>query len=147
MNRLHLHISVKDIQESIDFYSSIFGEKPSVKKEDYAKWQLDNPLVNFAISNRSDTVGLDHLGIQVDSDSELALIARRLKQAKIKTSEQHNTACCYARSNKYWAVDPQGIAWESFQSLENIPIYGDEKTNATNGSSACCIPSTPTSLF
>ena len=141
MNRLHLHISVKDLAESITFYSTIFGANPTVEKHDYAKWRLTDPAVNFAISNRSDATGLNHLGIQVDSANELEKIAERLKQAKITTSAQNNSSCCYARSDKYWTTDPQGIAWESFHTLEDIPMYGaSEEKQFEDDSSTCCAP-------
>ena len=139
MNRLHLHISVNDLTDSIIFYSTIFGAEPTVRKDDYAKWRLADPAINFAISNRSDASGLDHLGIQVDSTEELEKIAERLKKAEITASAQNNSSCCYARSDKYWTTDPQGIAWESFYTLEDIPMYsGSGKDQPEESSHACC---------
>jgi catechol 2,3-dioxygenase-like lactoylglutathione lyase family enzyme len=138
MSRLHIHISVDDIEKNIRFYSALFGNQPSVAKPDYAKWDLSEPAVNFAISKRGVKQGLDHVGIQADSDEELAVIQSRLEQAGIGGKEQRNAACCYTRSNKYWTQDPQGIAWETFHSLDTIPTFscGDEAP-ATSG---CCVP-------
>ena len=143
MNRLHVHISVDDIEKNIRFYSALFGNKPSVEKPDYAKWDLSEPAVNFAISKRGVKQGLDHVGIQADSDEELVVIQSRLEQAGIGGAEQRNAACCYARSNKYWTQDPQGIAWETFHSLDTIPAFndGDEEPAA----SGCCVPDIPSS--
>lgn len=139
MNRLHIHIAVKDLSESVAFYSTIFGSTPSVEKTDYAKWDLTDPAVNFAISNRGKKPGINHLGIEVDSDNELSKIAQRLDAAEIKSSSQEGTSCCYSHSNKHWVLDPQGISWESFHSLGNSPVYGEDNGNDSE-SSACCIP-------
>jgi len=141
MSRLHVHISVDNIEKNIRFYSALFGSPPSVEKPDYAKWDLSEPAVNFAISKRGVKQGLDHVGIQADSDEELAVIQSRLEQAGIGGAEQRNAACCYARSNKYWTQDPQGIAWETFHSLDMIPTFneGDEIPAA----SGCCVPDIP----
>jgi catechol 2,3-dioxygenase-like lactoylglutathione lyase family enzyme len=138
MSRLHVHISVEDIDQNIRFYSALFGSDPSVIKADYAKWDLAEPAVNFAISKRGPETGLDHIGIQADNDTELTAIQSRLQQAGIAGHEQRDAACCYARSDKYWTQDPQGIAWESFHSLETIPTFsrGDEAPAA----SGCCVP-------
>ena len=141
MNRLHIHIAVNELPESIKFYSTLFNAAPSVAHEDYAKWDLTEPAVNFAISKRGHTSGINHLGIQVDSEDELEEIAERLDNAEITSSKQQGSSCCYAHSNKHWALDPQGIAWESFHTLGEIPIFGeDTKTDAEVESSACCIP-------
>ena len=138
MSRLHVHISVDDIEQNIRFYSALFGTTPSVTKTDYAKWDLSEPAVNFAISKRGAKTGLDHVGIQADSDDELNAIQSRLEQAGISGREQRDAACCYARSDKYWIQDPQGIAWESFHSLDTIPTFsGDDKTTTAN---SCCVP-------
>jgi len=139
MKRLHIHLTVKDLDTSIQFYSSLFGEQPSVVQVDYAKWDLAEPAVNFAISNRHKETGVNHLGIQTDSDEDWNGLAQRLQQAEIATTEQADTNCCYARSNKHWAVDPDGIAWEAFHSLEQVPMYGED-TQATE-SGVCCLPS------
>jgi len=142
MSRLHVHISVDDIEKNIRFYSALFGTEPSVTKTDYAKWDLTEPAVNFAISKRGAKTGLDHVGLQADSDEELAAIQSRLQQAGISGREQRDAACCYARSDKYWTQDPQGIAWESFHSLETIPTFScDDEAASAN---SCCVPQTGT---
>jgi catechol 2,3-dioxygenase-like lactoylglutathione lyase family enzyme len=123
MSRMHIHISVTDLAQNIRFYSTLFGTAPTVSKPDYAKWELDDPAVNFAISSRGGRPGLDHVGIQTDDDDLLAAIRDRLQQAGIAGSRQDDTTCCYARSDKYWTRDPQGIAWESFRTLEDVPTF------------------------
>ena len=140
MSRMHIHIATDSLEQSIRFYSVLFGAEPVVLKPDYAKWSLDNPSVNFAISTRSKTTGLDHIGIQADSDEEQATIEARLKAADIAGLAQQNTACCYARSDKYWVTDPQGIAWETFHSLGSIPTYGGEPDEDRVTDSSCCAP-------
>lgn len=141
MKRLHIHIAVNKLSESINFYSAIFNTSPSVEHADYAKWDLLEPAVNFAISERGHTSGINHLGIQVDSDDELEELATRLDTAEIALSKEEGASCCYAQSNKYWVIDPQGIAWESFHTLGQITTFGkDTNTNAENHSSTCCIP-------
>ncbi|MGB5307223.1 MAG: ArsI/CadI family heavy metal resistance metalloenzyme [Gammaproteobacteria bacterium] len=140
MSRLHIHIAVTDLEQNIRFYSALFGAGPGVSKPDYAKWELADPAVNFAISTRSPQHGLDHIGIQAEDEAELAGIKNRLQQAGITGLEQANTACCYARSDKYWVRDPQGIAWETFHTLDSIPTFG--ATDRTANSSACCTPKT-----
>ncbi len=142
MKRLHIHISVNDLSESIDFYNAIFGAKPSTQHEDYAKWSLTNPSVNFAISKRGNESGINHLGIQVDSEKELSEIQENLEKANILAAKQENASCCYANSNKHWTLDPQGVVWESFHTLGNIEMYGeDSNTSNSLEKSACCIPS------
>ena len=140
MKRFHIHIAVNNLSDSIHFYSTMFGVPPSLEHKDYAKWKLDDPSVNFAISKRGHASGVNHLGIQVDSEDDLAEIAQRLNELDNPTSAEENAACCYAQ-NKYWTLDPQGIAWESFHTLGEIPVFGED-TQATveNESSACCIP-------
>lgn len=142
MKRLHVHIAVDDLDRNIAFYASMFGAEPTVRHGDYAKWQLDDPRVNFAISSRGRKAGLDHLGIQVETDEELAGMHERLAAADIATVDQAATACCYARSDKHWAVDPQGIAWETFRTLASIPMFGEsaEVAGATASAAACCAP-------
>ena len=141
MKRMHIHIAVNELSDSINFYSTLFGEPPTVEREDYAKWALDDPLVNFAISSRGHASGINHLGIQVDSDSELNEIAQRLDEAELTSSKQEGSSCCYSNSNKHWALDPQGIAWESFHTLGEIPVFGeDTRADSEDESSACCIP-------
>src|ERR671924_657007 len=129
MKRFHVHVAVRDLQQSIRFYSALFAAEPAVKKDDYAKWMLDDPRVNFAISTRSSKAGLDHLG-------------SRLAQADVAVSAQKGASCCYANSDKYWTIDPQGIAWESFHTLDSVPMFGeDTRTKAQpqeRAQAACC---------
>jgi len=144
MKRLHPHVAVADLTASIRFYSALFAAEPTVVKSDYAKWMLDNPRINFAISQRGATPGLDHLGVQVENEAELAEMRARLQSADLPVDEQMGTACCYANSNKYWTVDPQGIAWESYHTLDDIPVFGESR-NAQAGVAvsqveACCAP-------
>jgi len=142
MKRFHVHVSVDDLDASIKFYSAIFGTTPTVLKPDYAKWMLDDPRVNFTISRRGFRPGIDHLGIQVDSAEELTALHEQTTAADIATAEQTNATCCYARSDKYWITDPQGIAWETFHTLESIPIYGDsERVEQKPG--CCSNPASP----
>jgi len=136
MKRLHVHISVEDLDRSVGFYSTLFGAAPSVLKDDYAKWALDDPRVNFAISKRARAAGLDHLGIQVDEAAELAEVAGRLAASGAQLLEQEDAACCYARSDKAWVNDPQGVAWETFHSHGEITVYGEDIREAA--ASACC---------
>lgn len=138
MSRLHIHIAVEDLGQNIRFYSALFGREPSTSKTDYAKWDLTEPAVNFAISTRASKTGLDHVGIQADNETELGAIQSRLEQAGIAGREQRDAACCYARSDKYWTKDPQGIAWESFYSLNTIPTFSDGDEAAA--ASGCCVP-------
>src|SRR5712691_10828628 len=126
MKRFHVHVAVHDLKQSVRFYSTLFAAQPSVLKDDYAKWQLDDPRVNFAISTRSTTAGVDHLGIQAESGEELEDLGSRLAQADVAISEQKGASCCYAKSDKYWTLDPQGIGWESFHTLESAPVYGKD---------------------
>jgi len=144
MKRFHIHISVKDLEKNITFYSQVFNTEPSVIKNDYAKWALDDPALNFAISTRGNKVGVDHVGIQTDTDAELASMRTQLEAAGIKGVAQENATCCYARSDKYWVQDPQGIAWETFHSLESVPVFS-EQPQATESGSACCAPGLPPS--
>lgn len=137
MKRMHLHIAVDNIQQSIQFYSALFGESPAVEKPDYAKWMLESPHVNFAISSRGAKAGLDHLGIQVETEEELNDIKERLEEAEMSMLTQEGTTCCYAKSDKHWVQDPSGIAWESYRTLESAPTFNDSETTE---SSACCTP-------
>jgi hypothetical protein len=142
MKRLHIHISVDDIKANIPFYSALFEAAPSVIEADYAKWMLEEPKVNFAISSRGGKTGLDHLGIQVESDAELHEIHQRLSKAALPVIEQKGTACCYAESDKYWIKDPQGIPWEAFHSLKSVPIFGETPSPVdAPEASSCCTPS------
>lgn len=141
MKRIHIHIAVNTLSDSIQFYSTMFGTPPSVERQDYAKWRLDDPVVNFSISQRGHSPGLNHLGIQVDTEEELKQIAQQLQAAETDLAIQEDASCCYARSNKHWTRDPQGIAWETFHTLETIPVFGqDTLTDGENAPSACCIP-------
>ena len=139
MKRLHLHIAVTDLPQSIAFYSALFGAPPSVVKPDYAKWMLDDPRVNFAISARGAAPGLDHIGIQAESEAELAEIKARLDQAELATLTEAGTVCCYAKSDKHWVQDPAGIAWETYHTLESAPTFNGGQTNSDT-SQACCAP-------
>jgi hypothetical protein len=138
MKRLHLHVSVDGLDRSIGFYTTLFGAQPSVVKPDYAKWMLDDPKVNFAISDRGRPAGIDHLGIQTESGYELAELARRLKAAGEQTIDQTATACCYARSDKAWVNDPSGIKWETFHTFGEETSYGEDLP--ADADSACCAP-------
>ena len=142
MKRFHVHVAVHDLQQSIRFYSSLFGTPPSITKTDYAKWMLDDPRVNFAISTRGVKAGIDHLGLQAESGAELEEIGSRLAQADVSLLPQKGASCCYAKSDKYWTIDPQGIAWESFHTLDTVPVYGaDTRAEASAEKHACCAPS------
>jgi catechol 2,3-dioxygenase-like lactoylglutathione lyase family enzyme len=144
MKRLHVHVSVDDLAKSTAFYATLFGAPPTVVKDDYAKWMLDDPRVNFAISSRGQTAGLDHLGIQVESGAELAGLSSRLKAAGEATLDQAAATCCYAKSDKSWVNDPSGLRWETFHTLGEAPTYGEDDvpTAATpassSSSSSCC---------
>ncbi|HZX29642.1 MAG TPA: ArsI/CadI family heavy metal resistance metalloenzyme [Telluria sp.] len=135
MKRLHVHVSVDRLDDGIQFYSTMFNAAPSVVKPDYAKWMLEDPRVNFAISARGHEAGLNHLGIQVESADELGEMQGRLAQLQAGVREEKDAACCYAKSDKYWANDPAGIAWETFHTLDSIPVFGENATPA-----ACCVP-------
>jgi hypothetical protein len=144
MKRLHVHVSVANIPHSIQFYSALFAAQPSVVKSDYAKWMLDDPRVNFAISTRGREPGLDHLGIQVENTDELHEVYGRLRKAGGEVIEQGQTTCCYAKSEKSWIDDPAGIAWETFHTTGESTVYGDGTGGnavriAHEGQSACCV--------
>ena len=135
MKRLHVNVGVADLGRSIRFYSSLFGANPTVVKSDYAKWMLEDPRVNFAITSRGARKGIDHLGIQVESPGELRDVYDRLKAAEAPLIDQGAVTCCYARSEKSWSYDPEGIAWETFLTTGESTIYGSDR-DATE--SACC---------
>jgi catechol 2,3-dioxygenase-like lactoylglutathione lyase family enzyme len=139
MKRFHVHVSVKNLSESISFYSRLFGADPTTTKPDYAKWMLDDPRINFAISQRGHAMGINHLGFQVDTETELTELRSNIDKAQIGALDQADAACCYAKSDKYWVEDPQGIAWETFHTLGTIPVFG-EAAVAAPSDSACCIP-------
>jgi len=127
MKRLHLHVNVEDLAASVEFYATLFGASPSVEKPDYAKWLLDDPRVNFAISTRCGRkAGLDHFGIQADSRAELEEISERLTAADKALFKQTNAGCCYAVSDKAWVADPQGLAWETFHTTGDLTEYGND---------------------
>ena len=141
MKRLHVHVAVEDLTKSIGFYSTLFASEPSVVKDDYAKWMLDDPKVNFAISQRGRVAGLDHLGIQVESDGELRELAGRLKSAGERTRDEEGITCCYAQGNKAWVNDPSGLRWETFFTFgdaTNYGVDGIEAPEAQASDGACC---------
>jgi predicted enzyme related to lactoylglutathione lyase len=153
MKRFHIHVSVDDLAKNICFYSTLFGTQPSRVEADYAKWMLDDPRINFAISTRRQPIGVNHLGFQVDSCDELRGMQAQLMAADARLIEEENQACCYARSDKYWITDPSGIAWETFHTLGSIPVYGEDtpvfdhgtstvpvQTAPAASKSSCCVP-------
>ena len=146
MKRLHVHVSVNDLDTSIRFYSTMFASEPTVVKSDYAKWMLEDPRVNFAISKRGVAPGLNHLGVQVESTEELAEMHERLKKLEHESVAEEGAACCYSVSDKYWSADPQGIEWETFHTLDTIPIFGPDGSETpaaaanVEGSSCRCTP-------
>jgi catechol-2,3-dioxygenase len=147
MKRFHVHVAVHDLKHSIRFYSALFGMQPSVEKPDYAKWMLEDPRINFAISNRGSKAGIDHLGIQAENSEELEEVGSRLAQADVSVMPQKGASCCYAKSDKYWTIDPQGVAWESFRTLDSVPMYGSDtksKAAAIEHKAACCAPKATT---
>ena len=141
MKRIHLHVSVDDLAKSINFYKILFGESPTVEKTDYAKWMLNDPLVNFAISQRGAKMGLDHIGIQVENNDELTEIKSRLEAADMDMLTQEGATCCYAKSDKHWVQDPSGIAWETYHTLESAPTFNNA-TESPMAESTCCAPLT-----
>lgn len=144
MKRMHLHVAVEDLDRNVQFYSTLFGTGPTVLKPDYAKWMLEDPRVNFAVSKRATKSGLDHVGIQAENEAELADVHARLARADQAMLKQEGTTCCYAKSNKYWVQDPQGIAWEAYHTLGEAPFFGDGNLAAEGGQqgrkAACCAP-------
>lgn len=144
MKRFHVHLHVDDLAKNIAFYSAMFNQAPARTESDYAKWMLQDPPVNFAISTRGEQPGLDHLGIQVESSDELQALKAHAAQADMALLDEGETTCCYARSDKYWVTDPQGIAWEQFHTLDSIPVFS-QKSSASNQASApvCCAPTAP----
>ena len=143
MKRYHVHIHVEDLARNIDFYSKMFGAQPARVESDYAKWMLDEPAVNFAISTRGQGhLGLDHLGIQVDNDADLAALKAQAQSADLALIDEGATTCCYARSDKHWVQDPQGTPWEHFHTLGDIPVFSQGAAPAVpaNETSACCAP-------
>ena len=146
MKRFHVHVGVDNLAESTRFYSAMFGAAPSVEKQDYAKWMLDDPRINFAISSRGNAVGVNHLGFQAEDAAELVDIHQHLldaDKAGASLVAEEGTNCCYAKSDKYWVTDPSGIAWESFHTLDSIPTFGSAvkaELTPANATNACCAP-------
>jgi len=143
MKRFHVHVHVDDLARNIGFYSKLFAAEPARREADYAKWMLDDPPVNFAISTRGRQPGIDHLGIQTDDPAELAAMKARAGAAEMAVLDEGETTCCYARSEKHWITDPQGIAWEQFHTLGNIPVFNEAAAQSASAS-ACCAAATDT---
>lgn len=137
MKRMHIHVGVDDIAAGVTFYSALFGAEPAKVKDDYAKWMLDDPRLNFAISTRSGKQGIDHLGIQVENAAELSDMRKRISQAEIEVFDEGETVCCYAESDKTWLQDPAGIAWETYQTMADAQLFSQ---NTETSDSACCTP-------
>ena len=142
MKRFHVHTHVQDLQASIAFYSKLFGAAPTRVESDYAKWMLEDPRLNFAISTRGDKPGVDHLGFQTDTEEELSELKARAEAADMALLDEGETTCCYARSDKHWITDPQGIAWEHFHTLGDIPVFSEKQkaTPSPETAAACCTP-------
>ncbi|MEP6897129.1 MAG: ArsI/CadI family heavy metal resistance metalloenzyme [Rhodanobacter sp.] len=138
MKRFHVHLNVVELPGSIRFYTTLFGSEPSVVKSDYAKWMLDDPRINFAISSRGRAAGVDHLGLQAESENELSAIGARFQAADATASAEKGTTCCYAQSDKFWAEDPQGVRWESFHTHGDATTYSSTSSEAAG--TACCAP-------
>lgn len=144
VKRFHVHVHVDDLARSIGFYSRLFAAEPTRVEADYAKWMLDDPRINFAISTRGTATGIDHLGFQTDDAEELAVLKARAEAADMALLDEGQTTCCYARSEKHWVTDPQGIAWEHFHTLGNIPVFSEAGAAAAPSAAAeapaCCTP-------
>jgi hypothetical protein len=139
MKRFHLHMHVNDLPKNIAFYSALFAALPSKHEPDYAKWMLEDPPINFAISTRGNVTGVDHLGIQVSDATELGVLRERADKADMAMLDSGETTCCYARSDKYWLTDPQGVAWEQFHTLSDVPVFNEAKMDvAADTTAACC---------
>jgi catechol 2,3-dioxygenase-like lactoylglutathione lyase family enzyme len=138
MKRFHVHVGVKNLEESVRFYSALFGHEPAKRKDDYAKWVLEDPRICFAVSTRSRTEGVDHVGFQVDEDKELSELTDRLRKANLKVFGEGETTCCYARSQKAWVQDPGGLAWEAYRTMADAEVFS-EKPKVKLGE-ACCAP-------
>jgi lactoylglutathione lyase len=139
MKRFHVHVHVEDLARNIGFYSKLFDAEPTRVESDYAKWMLADPPLNFAISTRGAAIGIDHIGIQTDDSAELAAMKASAEAADFALLDEGQTSCCYAKSEKHWITDPQGIAWEHFHTLGNIPVFNEAATQAPTASS-CCTP-------
>lgn len=136
MKKFHIHVGVKKLDQAIGFYSALFGEKPVKEKPDYAKWEPKDMNVIFAISTRAQTMGVDHLGVRVESEEELKNISDRLKKADLGVYDEGETTCCYTKSNKTWVKDPTGLPWEAYQNMEDVNIFHEADQNTTE----CCTP-------
>ena len=134
---------MNNLAQSIRFYSTLFGAEPSRVEADYAKWMLEDPRVNFAISTHRQPPGINHLGLQVDSADELRGMHAQLAAADARLVQEDQQACCYARADKYWVTDPTGIAWETFHTLGNIPVYGEDTAVFDHGASSAPVQSEP----
>lgn len=145
MKRFHVHLHVDDIGKSVAFYSRLFAAEPARVEADYAKWMLEDPRVNFAISTRGATPGIDHLGLQTDDAAELVELKERAQAADMALLDEGEATCCYARSEKHWITDPQGIAWEHFHTLDSIPVFSEKPAAAPSepAASACCATKAP----
>ena len=143
MKRFHVHAHVTDLTASIAFYNRLFAAEPTRVEADYAKWMLEDPRINFAISTRGGAPGVDHLGFQTDSTEELAELKTRAQAADMALLDEGATTCCYAASEKHWITDPQGIAWEHFHTLGNIPVFSENTATAPSPASACCASPSP----
>jgi lactoylglutathione lyase len=140
MKRFHVHVHVDDLAASIGFYSKLFAAEPTRHETDYAKWMLDDPRINFAISTRGSATGVDHLGFQTDDAEELVALKARAEAADLALTATGESSCCYARSDKHWITDPQGVAWEHFHTLADIPVFSEAAKPDAAPASACCTP-------
>ena len=143
MKRLHLHISVPDLDQAIQYYSRMFGSDPDKHQADYARWLLDDPQINFAVSTRSNKIGLDHLGIQVTDAQALQKLHEQIQQVDSSAGSLNQATCCYAESTKAWSIDPAGIPWESFLTMQDVEIYGLDDMPDAKSKSACCSGASP----
>jgi len=143
MKRFHVHVHVADLPASIAFYSKLFAAEPARVESDYAKWMLDDPRINFAISCRGGAPGVDHLGLQADSEDELVELKARAHAADLAPLDEGQTTCCYARSDKYWLTDPDGVAWEQFHTLATIPTFSESRRGDGAEAACCATPGTP----
>ena len=140
MKRFHVHAHVEDLQQSIAFYTQMFAAEPARIEADYAKWMLEDPRINFAISTRGGKPGVDHLGFQTDNEEELAELKARAQAADMALLDEGEATCCYARSEKHWVTDPQGIAWEHFRTLDSIPVFSEKAVPGAEASACCAAP-------
>jgi lactoylglutathione lyase len=145
MKRFHVHAHVNDLKASVAFYSKLFAAEPTRLESDYAKWMIEDPRINFAISSRGGKPGVDHLGFQTDSDEELVELKDRAQAADMAVLDEGETTCCYARSEKHWVTDPQGIAWEHFHTLDSIPTFSQDSAGVPQEAAACCGNAAPRS--